>query len=113
MQLILNKDFLCVVPWVPAVLQWSYLTDAASLRSIKPRTYSVIKQQNHPKMITQSEIPPIERENVRQKNRNKHLWRKTHNELNIYGTAEEKGKQRPISNLAPIHICGPTFHFSS
>lgn len=25
-------------------------------------------------MIIQSEIPPIEKENVRQKNKNKHLW---------------------------------------
>lgn len=62
----------------------------------------------------QSEIPPIERENVGQKNKNKHLsGGEKHNELNIYGMEEEKGKQRPISNLAPIHFCGPAFHFSS
>lgn len=96
------------------MLQWWYLMDTTtSLHSIKPRTYLVIKQQNQPKMIIQSEIPPIERDCVRQKNKNKHLWGGKHNELNIYGMEEEKGKQRPISNLAPIHICGSAFHFSS
>lgn len=95
--------------WFQLGCSGSHLTEATSLHS----TYSVIKQENQPKMIIQSEIPPIERDNVRQKNRNKHLWGKTHNELNIYGMEEEKGKQRPISNLAPIHIYGPTFHFSS
>lgn len=102
------------VSLIPADLHWWCLTHTTSLDFSKLRTDLLIKQQNHPKIIIESEIPPIERQNVRQKNKNKHLWgEKKHHELNIYGMEEENEKQRPISNLAPIYFCGPAFHFSS
>lgn len=64
------------VPLIAADLQRWYLTDTTtSLHFSKPRRDLVIKQQNHPKIIIRSAVPPIERENVRQKNKNKHLWR--------------------------------------
>lgn len=71
--LFLSKDSFC--SFDSADLQWWYLTDTTtSVHFSKPRTDLVIKQQNHPKMIIESKILPIERENVRQKNKNKHLW---------------------------------------
>lgn len=51
------------VPLIPADLQWWCLTGTtSSLHLSKPWTDLVIKQQNHPKMIIQPEVPPIEGE---------------------------------------------------